>query len=179
MWTYILKNPFPILSSILALFAVIFSFKASQKTNYVNTITSERIKWLSKLKELTSGYIACCYNLQNNYEELKELQKLNKLLKLYLNPKEDKSIIKLLDEILILACDARRELDDTEEDSIILDLMSKGDLLITHMQAKAKTEWERIKKESKSLRRNKTNPIELFNEYEIIKQEIKDELSNY
>lgn len=119
------------------------------KTKFVDTITSERIKWLEKLRMdisrfsgLSSFWVKSLRNVDTSesIEVLKEIDVLRVMIKLRLNPEGnyDKQIIELLDNIPLLT----DKTDLTEVDNAL-------DMLTKLSQKLLKEEWNRVKKESK------------------------------
>lgn len=133
------------ITAVAAVFGLFFSYQASRKSSYINTITVERIKWLNKLKELVAEFVSCCYN---NNSDFVNFVRLHKIILLYLNPKEDEKIIRILSNMISLTVKAQEELKTSNDDKYFLDLTEHANELINHIQAKCKLEWERIKKET-------------------------------
>jgi len=171
---FVKENIIDLITAVAAIFSLYFAFKASRLTNYINTITVERIKWLSSLKELSSEFVACCYSLDlPNKVEYTRLVKLHKIMLLYLNPKEDEKIIKILNELIVMTSNAVNELNNTNKSTEFLKLTEKADDLIINIQAKCKIEWERIKKEAGKQDKN-TNYSRMSNEIENLTLEYRE-----
>ncbi len=125
----------------------------NKKTSFINTVTSERVKWLEKLRGNISTFAGLTHtwtrNTLNTEEEktelLKEIDKLRYLIRLQLNPKienkipnVDKRIEELIAKIPNLTEDAQRtELDASLEQ------------LVVDSQELLKNEWEKVKAEAK------------------------------
>ena len=136
-----------ILSFIVGAAGLWVGLKNSRKTNYINSVTASRIKYIQDLRNrisefcgLVYSYNATSHSLAATPEKLFELQrefdKLKYLIKLHLNPEDtywDDKILKLIDEIIAL----------TDKDP-----KEKIDELITIMQFLLKLEWEGAKMES-------------------------------
>ncbi len=96
---------------IVGIWNVIINYTKNKKELFVNAITSERVKWMSKLRELSSEYISLTriHNHKEAYENdlgkrseyLDKIVQVNSEIKLHLNYKgdEDKKIISVMDEI--------------------------------------------------------------------------------
>lgn len=132
-----------IITAIVSSINIYISFQNNKKTAYINTITSERIRWMTRLKEMLSEFCSLRYK---EFSELDlkdytdQIVKLQSKIKLYLNPNDryDMSIIEQLDlcsKGMINSNDCKRE-----------DLNKLIDL----SQKMFKNEWERIKRESKN-----------------------------
>jgi hypothetical protein len=150
------------MTQIITLVGVIFSFLVgsaglwvgltnSRRTNYINSITAARIRYIQEIRnrisELTG--LAYSYNMtlftshslaatpEKQFEMQREFDRLKYLIKLHLNPEDtywDDKIFKLVDAII----------DLKDEDPV-----TKINELITITQYLLKMEWERVKLESK------------------------------
>ncbi len=80
------------------------TLKAGKRTTFINTVTSERVKWIAKVRENISSLCALCdhWMLHRKQESTPELQRqieqLKNEVRLQLNPgdDEDKEIARLL-----------------------------------------------------------------------------------
>lgn len=139
-----------IASLIVGIWGLVISFRTSRKTNYINSVTSSRIRYIQDIRNRISEFCGLVYSynatgstshsLAATPEKLFELQrefdKLKYLIKLHLNPEDtfwDDSILKLINEIIKLT-----DKDPTE----------KIDDLIVITQYLLKLEWEGAKMES-------------------------------
>ncbi|MUK89308.1 hypothetical protein GMD78_13095 [Ornithinibacillus sp. L9] len=96
---------------LVGLWNVLINYTKNKKELFVNAITTERVKWMSKLRELSSEYISLTkiHNHKEAFEKdlTKRAQYLDKIvrvsseLKLHLNYKDDSDneIITIMDEI--------------------------------------------------------------------------------
>ena len=133
---------------ILGLWNLINNYRNSRRTSFINTITSERIKWMGKLRKNISDfcgltYTWCLSELANTPQELDYVTKidnLHHLIRLQLNPQgtHDCTIGKLISEIPDLTDKSERE-----------ELKKKLNELIKITQLLLKEEWDKIKLESK------------------------------
>ena len=128
--------------------------RTNKKTSFINTVTSERVKWLDKLRHNISSFCGLTHTWtrsehDNPSEEamlLKEIDKLRYLIRLQLNPKDingqpntDKKIEALIAKIPQLTdVSFREELDAAMEE------------LIIESQFLLKEEWDKVKLESKN-----------------------------
>ncbi len=115
---------------------------------FINTVTSQRIKWIEQLRQDISRFSGlthtwCFSELEGKPEEhdvLKEIDRLHHVIRLRLNPagEHDKKIEQLLDKIPRLTHISKRE----ELVQALNELTSTTQLLL-------KQEWEKVKAESK------------------------------
>ena len=127
--------------------------KTNKKTAFINTVTSERVKWLDKLRHNISSFCGLTYTWTRSLHEeqgekaklLEKIDKLRFLIRLQLNPKvedgqpnTDKKIEDLIAKIPELTdISYREELDIAMND------------LIVESQTLLKNEWDKVKEESK------------------------------
>lgn len=121
------------------------SFNNSKKTNFINSVTASRIKYIQELRESISRFCALANSYSNrisklSYDQYWELHKesdtLKYLIRLYLNPMDDywdNQIISLTDEIML-----KSDKDPSETIESLIELT----------QFLLKLEWEGAKKES-------------------------------
>lgn len=113
------------------------------RNNYISTVTAERTKWLTKLRE-ESALLICQLENMNNFDDLKDdLQAVTDLkcqcykVIMQLNPKKDKDFI---NEILeIEECALKNDPSCNER-------IKK---LVFTFQKKLKKSWEEIKQEAR------------------------------
>jgi len=138
---------------VLGIGNIIFNFITSRKRSFINTVTSERIKWIANLRKDISNFcgLTLHYSLKSidnsnkEQEVIEEIDRLRYKIKLQLNPNEEESIsiIKLIDEIPSLT-------DRLTIDKLINDeLRIKLDILTSNTQVLLKKEWDKVKAESK------------------------------
>jgi hypothetical protein len=126
----------------------------NKKTSFINTVTSERVKWLEKLRNNISTFAGLTHTWTRNTlsseeekkELLKEIDKLRYLIRLQLNPKfenntpnVDKRIEELIAKIPNLTADTQRSELDLALEQLVLD-----------SQELLKNEWEKVKDEAKN-----------------------------
>lgn len=142
-----------IATAIVSVWNIINHYKTNKKTSFINTVTSERVKWLDKLRKNISDFCGLTHTwtraqIQDSPEAteiLAEIDKLRYLIRLQLNPKRvdgksniDKKIEDLIDKIPDLTDNVHRE-----------ELNKAMKELITLSQKLLKDEWEKVKSESK------------------------------
>lgn len=136
-----------IASLILGIWNIINSFLINKKSVFINSVTSERIKWIGKLRENISRFCGLTwlwvltpnkdFEPKDKQEIIKEIDTLRMMIKLQLNPDGvyDKKIIELLDHI-----------PDLEVHSQVSSAINE---LIHTTQFLLKEEWEKVKEEAK------------------------------
>ncbi|MAZ86052.1 MAG: hypothetical protein CL693_00190 [Cellvibrionaceae bacterium] len=119
----------------------------ARKTAFINTVTSERVKWINKLREnvsefcgLTHHWVHTELSEEESNTVLKDIDKVRIFIKLQLNPKDptDKDLIRIIDKIPEYTHESKKE---KLKELINATIISTQDLL--------KIEWERVKLESK------------------------------
>ncbi|MDO9491415.1 hypothetical protein [Acetobacterium sp.] len=122
--------------------------RIAKEGNFILNVTVERNKWLERIRQDISTfcghtkffYYSCLeVDSENGMEVLKEIDKLNFLIRLRLNPngEVDKKIIELLEKVLKY---------DKIDGINILDEHLKN--LVSLSQELLKEEWEKVKKEA-------------------------------
>ena len=148
-WENIIAAGAVIATLLLGLYNLYVNRRIINRTQFIDTITAERINWLEKIRldisrfsGLTSFWVKSLQNIESeeSNEVLKEIDVLRVMIKLRLNPegKHDQEIMRLLDVVSQLT---------NETDLSVLN----GELekLTIHSQKLLKEEWERVKKESR------------------------------
>ncbi len=119
----------------------------ARKTAFINTVTSERVKWINKLRENISEFCGLTHHwvhteLSENESNsiLKEIDKLRIYIKLQLNPRDpiDQDLIRIIDKIPDYTHESQKE---KLKELINATVVSTQNLL--------KIEWERVKLEAK------------------------------
>jgi hypothetical protein len=137
-----------LLTFALGVWNLVANYRASRKTSFINTVTSQRVKWIEQLRQDVSSFSGLthtwCYSeLEGKPEEkeiLKEIDRLRHVIRLRLNPDgtHDRKIAQLIRKIPELTHISKRaELTEALED------------LTTTTQLLLKEEWEKVKAESK------------------------------
>lgn len=165
--------------------SIIYNIHISKKTQFINTVTTERIRWMTTLKEYIAQYYSTAHtNIPPGDEEtvtakitamLNECERLKLKIILYLNPKDDKELI---DEIranynllnqwsryhLNLSCDIRNQ---EELDQVNSQFNNSLENILSKSQHMLKIEWERIKMESENgkLNTNKYDKLVKIHNY--------------
>lgn len=113
---------------------------------FVNTVTSQRIKWIEQLRQDISSFGGLVYHwamtdltdAKENQQIVKEIDRLNHVIRLRLNPAGTYDAV-----IEAILADIPKHTADQEK---IKELLEK---LTVTSQALLKEEWEKVKSESK------------------------------
>ena len=139
-----------ILTFVIGVWNIFINYRQSRRTGFINTVTSERVKWIEKLRQNISTFCGLTYNwsysqLEGKPEEteiLRETDKLRHLIRLQLNPDPDSKLERKIEELIeripeLTHIDRRNELRDSLDE------------LIKTSQSLLKEEWDKVKAESK------------------------------
>ena len=131
----------------LGVWNALTNHRINKRTSFVNTVTSQRIKWIEQLRQDIGAYCGLWYHWSHSDMEgkpgegemLKEVDRLRHVIRLRLNPlgAQDQAIEALVEEIPRYT-DPRRQKELVDA----LDRMTKA------TQALLKDEWEKVKRES-------------------------------
>jgi len=136
---------------ILASFIVgLYGVLINKRSQYLNIVTSERLKWINALRENISEFLGLAYNwnlkpdkTRNDYEKItKRADELRNLIRLQLNP--DEVLTKIIDDCI----DKVLKLTDTWN---VDDFNSAINEIVKYSRILLKQEWEKIKIESRGL----------------------------
>ena len=134
-----------VVTLVLGLVNLYFNLKAGKRTSFINTVTSERIKWIGKVRQNISSLCALCdqWMLHRKQESTPELQRQIEQLKtevrLQLNPDDanDREIERLLGRLPSWSQAMTPE-----------EYWKLQGLLVTATQIMLKREWDKVKEES-------------------------------
>ena len=125
------------------------SHRATRRASFINTVTSQRIKWLEQLRQDVSTFVGLTHSWSRIPDEdepekadfLKEIDKLRYLIRLRLNPDDepDKKISQLVKKIPDLTHESKRD-----------QLYDALEQLTAATQEMLKAEWEKVKSESEN-----------------------------
>lgn len=129
---------------VLSLMTLYFSWKSSKRTSFVNTVTSERVKWIGKVRENIAELCALCdqwmLNLAAGRTDLQhKIERLKNEIRLQLNPIDphDQTITKLL-----------TRLPTIQQSMTPQDYAKIQNELISATQRMLKREWDKVKDEA-------------------------------
>jgi hypothetical protein len=128
---------------------IVHNLKINRRTLFINSVTTERVKWIDKLRQNISTFAGLTHHwVASRLEDtsksnpiLRELDQLRVLIKLQLNPRSeiDRQIIRKIDEIP----DLTHHPDKSKFTAAINELVSLTQILL-------KQEWDRVKEEART-----------------------------
>ena len=134
---------------VLGAWNAVANHRINKRTTFVNTVTSQRIKWIEQLRQDISAFAGLTYHWSHTdmqgkpgeAELIKEVDRLRHVIRLRLNTAgaHDKNIEALIAEI-------PRYTDASHQN----ELTNALERLTVATQALLKEEWEKVKKESQS-----------------------------
>jgi hypothetical protein len=139
-----------VVTLFLGIYNTFQNYQNSKGTTFINTVTSERVKWIEKLRQSISTFCGLAHywrfsTVRGSDEERKkieEIDKLRHLIALQLNPLDaiEKEIQKLVGEIVSMSSGYRQVSDE--------DYRKHLETLTERTQQLLKAEWEKVKEES-------------------------------
>jgi len=143
------KDIFYCIGIVLTFIIAVFSIIINKRNIFINSVTFERVKWISDLRENISSFVGLTHHWimsndkegQKSNEILKDIDKLRYLIKLQLNPegKYDQEIIKCIETLPQVVYDLPKFREESQK-------------LINNTQDLLKQEWEKVKKEARTLK---------------------------
>ena len=132
---------------VLGIWNAIVNYRVGKRTTFINTVTSQRIKWIEQLRQDIGAFCGLVYHWSHTAiedkpkedEVLKQLDHLRHVIRLRLNPEgeHDKKIEALIEEIPHLTAP-----DDQSKLDSALERMTRTTQLLL------KEEWKKVKRES-------------------------------
>jgi hypothetical protein len=137
----------------IGIWNAISHLKTTKKTAFINTVTSERVKWLDKLRHNISSFAGLTHTWTRELHEtpesekalLQEIDKLRYLIRLQLNPKIKDGVPNVDSRIEALIA----KIPELTDKSLRSELEGALDKLVIESQELLKAEWEKVKDESK------------------------------
>lgn len=137
-----------ILTFIIGVWNIVNNYRAGRRTAFINTVTAERVKWIERLRENISQFCGLTYTWSVSKLEdtdrgekiVEEIDKLRHLIRLQLNP--DGELDKKIEELIAKIPDLTHE---TQTEQLTAELNN----LVKTTQELLKSEWEKVKAESK------------------------------
>jgi hypothetical protein len=130
----------------LGIYNTVQNYINSKRTTFINTVTSERVKWIEKLRQSISTFCGLAHYWRFSTEhgsteqraKIEEIDKLRHLIALQLNPKGsiDNEIECLVGEIVSMSS-GHREVSNDEFRKHLEELTAKTKVLL-------KEEWEKV-----------------------------------
>jgi hypothetical protein len=136
----------------LGVYNAVQNYRTSRRTTFINTVTSERVKWIEKLRQSISTFCGLAHywrfsaikGSEDERKKIEEIDKLRHLIVLQLNPRGpvDKEIQKLVGEVVSMSSRHHAVSDE--------DYRKHLDRLTAKTQELLKAEWDKVKQESLS-----------------------------
>lgn len=134
-----------VVTLVLGLVNLYFNLRTAKRTAFVNTVTSERVKWISKVRDNVSTLCSLCdqwmlHRTQDSTPELqRKIEHVKNEIRLQLNPndEEDRDIERLLARLPSWTNSMTPE-----------DYWKLQATLVTATQAMLKREWDKVKDEA-------------------------------
>ncbi|MFU0832777.1 MAG: hypothetical protein ACFWUC_07550 [Oscillospiraceae bacterium] len=154
-----------LIAAVASIVTLIGQHKSNKTSNYLNIISTQRVEWIQKLKEVISDYCEMMDKYQWNEEKpnRESIYKATANIKLYLNFKgaPDRTILGMIDEINKIYL-GEEEYKLTNQKEIVESWLN---YLLFISQIYCKVEWERVKFEAKHPNTNKFKFDDRFLEY--------------
>lgn len=134
-----------IVTLVLGVVNLYLNLQSAKRTAFVNAVTSERIKWIAKVRENVSTLCALCdqwlhHRRDNNLAELaRQIEQVKNEIRLQMNPEdpEDMDIVRLLARL------PSPSIGLSSEEYVRLQ-----ENLVTATQSMLKREWDKVKDEA-------------------------------
>jgi hypothetical protein len=140
-----------VVTFILGIGNLIYNVIFNRRTAFINTVTSERVKWIGKLRENISNYVGWTHywfvskrdvDPQKLEDILRDLRVLRYHITLQLNPKPDAMIDHKIMQLV-------KDIPDIASQPDATALLNSLDELIAEGQQLLKAEWDKVKLEAK------------------------------
>jgi hypothetical protein len=139
-----------VVTLLLGIYNAIQNYRNSKRTSFINTVTSERVKWIEKLRQSISTFCGLAHywrfstekGSEDERKKIEEIDKLRHLIALQLNPRGsiDKEIQRLVGEIVSMSSGDRQVGKDEYRKHL--------ETLTEKTQELLKVEWEKVKEEA-------------------------------
>jgi hypothetical protein len=129
---------------------LIYNILLTRRTTFINTVTSERVKWINNVRENISKFVGLNHHwfvLKHDIDKAKideitrDLRVLRYYIKLQLNPRPEAMIDKKIMEIVDEIADKTSTYDVLKLHEMLNSLISSGQELL-------KAEWDKVKREA-------------------------------
>ncbi|MEO5954252.1 MAG: hypothetical protein ABIR36_00955 [Nitrospiraceae bacterium] len=136
-----------VLTFAVGVWNLVLTYRNTRRTNFINTVTSQRVKWIEQLRQDISTFCGLTYtwsasNMEGKpqeFEMVRDIDRLRHVIRLRLNPRgtHDGRIESLLEEI--------PQYTDPSQSAKLAAALKE---LTTTTQLLLKEEWEKVKKEA-------------------------------
>jgi hypothetical protein len=135
---------------LLGIANLAYSIRWNRRAAFINAVTSERVKWIGKLRENISRYVGLTHywfvskrdvDPQKLEDILQDLRVLRYHITLQLNPKPEAQIDQRIMQLV-------REIPDDASKSDMTPLLNSLDELVAAGQQLLKAEWDKVKREA-------------------------------
>ena len=97
-----------IFTFILGIWNIIYNYRSSRKTSFINTVTSERVAWIERLRGNISKFcglthtwmMSQLHGKDDEVDVLKQLDELKYYIRLQLNPKPEASLDRKIEALI-------------------------------------------------------------------------------
>lgn len=138
-----------VVTLVLGVWNAVVNHRVNKRATFVNTVTSQRIKWIEQLRQDISAFAGLTYHWSHSElegkpgeaEVVKEMDRLRHVIRLRLNPSgaHDQTIEALIAEI--------PHYTDPSRQNELVDALER---LTRATQSLLKEEWEKVKQESQN-----------------------------
>jgi hypothetical protein len=130
---------------LLSLVNIYFNLRTTKRTAFINTVTTERVKWIAKVRDNVSALCSLCdqwmvHRTQDSTPQLqREIERVKNEIRLQLNPNdiEDQDIERLLARLPSWTSSQTPE-----------EYREVQSALIVATQSMLKREWDKVKDEA-------------------------------
>jgi hypothetical protein len=136
-----------LLTFAVSVWGLVVGLRNTRKTNFINTVTSQRVKWIEQLRQdigslcgLThTWFYSSLEGTQKEHDVLKEIDRLRHVIPLRLNQNAplDRNIQKLITDLPKLTHETKQQ----QLDAALSELIGLSQKLL-------KEEWEKVKLEA-------------------------------
>lgn len=129
---------------------LLYNVLLSRRTSFINTVTSERVKWIGKLRENLSTFVGLTHYWFVSKRDgdpdkleavLRELRILRYHITLQLNPKPEATVDQDIKRLIDAIPDIASKPDPTALMNALTEVTAKGQELL-------KAEWDKVKREA-------------------------------
>jgi hypothetical protein len=136
-----------LLTVALGIWNLIVNLGNTRRSNFINTVTSQRVKWIEQLRQDISAFTGLAHTLTTanvagkpeELEMLREIDRLQRVIRLRLNPsgKQDQRMEQLIQQIPRMTDPSNRQ----QLTAVLEEVIVTGRRLL-------KDEWDKVKLEA-------------------------------